>query len=136
MDNFEKMVALLNSSSFGSNSISVPLAKDLVAGGAIVVPKRASEVFHFKKGCLPRKEWGEVIGACKVIGEAVWDAPSGGFTDNGVDYVPVDLMREPEEVEEALCTVIAFFRQVYGFDVYEKMAAFDEAAGFEGKPEG
>lgn len=126
MDNFKKLVELLNKSSFGSNSISENLARDLVAGGAVVVPKTAGKVFPFREGCLPRKDWGEVIGACKVIREAVWDTPSGGFTDNGVDYVPVDLMREPEEVEEALCTVIAFFRQVYGFDIYEKMAAFDE----------
>lgn len=131
MDQKMKFLELLESTpdvSFSPEAGEM-MADHLVASGAVIVPKRAGKVFPFRNGCLSRKDWGNVVGACKVIGESVWDAPSHGFTEDGMDYIPVDLMREPEEVEEALCTVIAFFRQVYGFDVYEEMTAFDEAIG-------
>ena len=60
MSDLEKLIELLNKSSFGSNSISGNIAKDLVAGGA-AVPVRC-------KNCLFRKRKGDSYGCVNPKG--------------------------------------------------------------------
>ena len=86
-------------------------AEKLCATG-ILLPSPEKFVFH--DGCLSREDFYRIVGACKDIGAFIWDAPTCGFTKDGVDYIPVDIMRGAEEIEEALRTVLAFFRTVRG----------------------
>lgn len=65
-------------------------------------------------GMLRRESFEKLVWACKTIGACIWDSPSGGITVNDegydtMDYLAADLMREPEEVEEALSMLDAYF---------------------------
>lgn len=86
-------------------------AANLIASG-ILSPSPEKFIFH--DGCLARKDFVRIVGACKDIGNIVWDAPTSGFTRDGIDYIPVDIMREPEDIEDALRTVLTFLRTLRG----------------------
>ena len=65
-------------------------------------------------GMLRRESFEKLVWACRTIGASIWDSPSGGITVNdegydAIDYLAADLMREPEEVEEALSMLDAYF---------------------------
>lgn len=66
--------------------------------------------FHYApNGFLRKDDFGVLIGACKTIGEAIFDTPSSGATYDGVDYVPADLIASPEKIKEALKILNAYF---------------------------
>lgn len=60
-------------------------------------------------GMLQRKSFEKLIQACKTIGECIWDLPGTGITMDDGDYLPADLMRDPEQVDEALKILEAYF---------------------------
>lgn len=64
---------------------------------------------HNECGFLLREDFNTIVGACKIIGDAIWDSPGSGMTENGKDYVPADIMYSPEEIKEAIKIVKAYF---------------------------
>ena len=83
-------------------------AANLIANG-VVIP--SSEKLEFHSGCLARSDFGRLVGTCRDLGAMVWDAPSHGYTKDGIDYVPVDFLREPEEIIDAIRVVLSVFHR-------------------------
>lgn len=63
-----------------------------------------------KHGLLLKQDFDTVIHACKVIGDAVFDSPNSGMVDDkGNTYIPDLVVRESDEIQEALSVVNAYF---------------------------
>ena len=61
--------------------------------------------FHWKKGCLPVKEWHMIAGAIVEIRKSVLIPNYAGFSENEEEYFAVDLLKTPEEIK--------FFAQIF-----------------------
>lgn len=55
-------------------------------------------------------DFNELIAACKTIGNAIFYPTTSGMTENGVDYVPVDLIEDHESIKHALEVVNSYFK--------------------------
>lgn len=63
------------------------------------------------EGCILREDWNLLVNSCKVIGSTISDSPRSGYIyENGKDYLPVDIIRTPEEIKEALKVINSFFK--------------------------
>lgn len=63
-----------------------------------------------KMGYMLREDFYKLITACNEIGKAIYQERNHGMTDEeGNDYYPVIVMSEPEDIQEALEILNAFF---------------------------
>ena len=62
------------------------------------------------QGFILQEDWNLIIDSCKVIGNAIYAYPGCGMTEDGNDYLPADILRDPEEIMKALEVVNGYFR--------------------------
>lgn len=91
-------------------------AANLLASG-ILLP--SPEKFVFREGCLPQKDFIRLLSACRNIAALVWDAPTGGFSENGTIYTAVDFMRDQEEIVDAIRTILSILPYLPKSDDYD-----------------
>lgn len=61
-------------------------------------------------GFVNRADFNTVIGACRTIGAAIYQYPHQGETVDGIDYLPMDLLVDPEDIKNALEIINAYFK--------------------------
>ena len=70
--------------------------------------------FHWKGQLLPKKEFRAIIGALRSLSKSIYDAPGYGYTDEeGNDWLPVDFILEPSEMEEDAQIINDFLKSLH-----------------------
>lgn len=60
-------------------------------------------------GFIRKDDYNKLISACHTIGNCIYKYPSEGRTLNGVDYLPADLLEDPEDINNALNVLNSYF---------------------------
>lgn len=65
---------------------------------------------------LPAEEYKELIGAIKELyNYGIFWPNTGGFTVNGRDYIPIDLLSSPDELKKDLDVINTFFNKNFKY---------------------
>lgn len=61
------------------------------------------------KGFMNKEDFNNLIWASTVVSHAIFNPPSSGETVDGIDYLPVDLIEDPEIIAEAMHILNSFY---------------------------
>ena len=82
----------------------------------MVNPFTEGSMSKLPSGTLPAEEYKELIGAIRELYEyGIFWPNKGGFTVDGQDYVPIDLLSSPSELKHDLDVVNTFFNKNFKY---------------------
>lgn len=67
-------------------------------------------------GFMHKDDFNALMSACKTIGDCIFYPPSSGMTENGVDYLPVDILEDPKDIALSLQILNSYFQPIMAKD--------------------